>query len=713
MDMQNLLNKLNGLLAEETSNPEPEQLSLDLYQNVDMAGEPCIKCKKGHYTETSIYDDWDGVQHCSNCNHQIKRHLTTDELNELKKSVSESDEAGPVKQCVSCGEKAHVDHTTGMCVDCLTKAEEEQGLSESPMGRATADTKMKAKKCAFCGGNIVGRGKTTEKGDTICKDCDDYYAFDGPGGEEPGISESPMGRRAPAEPHTCETCGRSMPNWEPGDSAECDECAEGMSPEDSDPDELDEASATKHAMYGQMRKSSRPANYKPEEHGSDKSSGMRDLGDADDLDYIDSMIAHSSDPESNPAPWGMKSGTSCWGCGQDWKENWSAEDLSPGEGYEEYGLDADDKICPDCAEELTGGELNEGIKDWTGKAALATALTMAPNAMAQSNPGLSSQPGSAASASTDSLSSANSRAAANRAMEAAEKIRYTNPEFNQEYTRIENTYQKIKSAVYDNKMPLSKNSDLAKRQHAESIKILIAADKEFAEKTNALLKQYSLNEQDVEEAAMCEDCGSAPCVCETEQLEEAKVKNYYAVATAAIKKKYDLGPGKVDLTDAQTAEAHKLAKKLKKDDQKLKESEQDGSAELDQLKKMMECWGPMAAPQASGMNVTTNVDSKTGNKTVTVTADGEGAEDLMQILAMAGIAITPAPVAATPVGEQVANEPAPQTLDAQTQLVDMAGGPNAPHAQYNPDRARDNSMAIVDEAVNNLAAKLRAKFQNQ
>lgn len=649
MDMQNLLNKLNGLLAEETSNPEPEQLSLDLYQNVDMAGKPCIKCKKGNYTETSIYDDWDGVQHCSNCNHQIKRHLTTDELNELKKSVSESDEAGPVKQCVSCGEKAHVDHTTGMCVDCLTKAEEEQGLSESPMSRATADTKMKAKKCAFCGGNIVGRGKTTEKGDTICKDCDDYYAFDGPGGEEPGISESPMGRRAPAEPHTCETCGRSMPNWEPGDGAECDECAEGMSPEDSDPDmsesyeddeeydfnngdsvrvkdagphsevftlsqyepgarrawigdkqgrgwyispsrlekvedadsddydyddeELDEASATKHAMYGQMRKSSRPANYKPEEHGSDKSSGMRDLGDADDLDYIDSMIAHSSDPESNPAPWGMKSGTSCWGCGQDWKENWSAEDLSPGEGYEEYGLDADDKICPDCAEELTGGELNE--------------------------------------------------------------------------------------------------------------------------------------------AAMCEDCGSAPCVCETEQLEEAKVKNYYAVATAAIKKKYDLGPGKVDLTDAQTAEAHKLAKKLKKDDQKLKESEQDGSAELDQLKKMMECWGPMAAPQASGMNVTTNVDSKTGNKTVTVTADGEGAEDLMQILAMAGIAITPAPVAATPVGEQVANEPAPQTLDAQTQLVDMAGGPNAPHAQYNPDRARDNSMAIVDEAVNNLAAKLRAKFQNQ
>lgn len=233
-------------------------------------------------------------------------------------------------------------------------------------------------------------------------------------------------------------------------------------------------------------------------------------------------------------------------------------------------------------------------------------------------------------------------------------------------------------------------------------------------------KEYSgddedlLHEADWEqtfESARCENCGEQPCVCESTQLGEAKVKNYYAVATAAIKKKYDLGPGKVDLTDAQTAEAHKLAKKLKKDDKKLKESEQDGSAELARMRQMMECWEPMAAPQASGMNVTTNLDSKTGNKTVTVTADGAGAEDLMKILTMAGVAVAPAPVVA--VGEQLANEPDPATLDAQTQLVGMSGGPNAPRGQYNPDRARDNSMSMVDEAVNNLAAKLRAKFQNQ
>lgn len=137
----------------------------------------------------------------------------------------------------------------------------------------------------------------------------------------------------------------------------------------------------------------------------------------------------------------------------------------------------------------------------------------------------------------------------------------------------------------------------------------------------------------------------------------------------------------------------------------------EADADLARMKQMKECWEPMAAPQASDMNVTTNLDSKTGNKTVTVTADGAGAEDLMKILTMAGIAVAPAPVVA--VGEQLANEPAPATLDAQTQLVDLSGGPNAPHGQYNPDRGRDNSMTMMDEAVNQLAIKLKTKFQNQ
>jgi hypothetical protein len=98
--------------------------------------------------------------------------------------------------------------------------------------------------------------------------------------------------------------------------------------------------------------------------------------------------------------------------------------------------------------------------------------------------------------------SAASRAAAEEAANAAAKIRYTNPKFREEFERIEKTYQQTKSIVLNNKRPYSANPDLAKRQHAESMKILIAADTEFAEKTNALIKQYGgIREQDVTEGS--------------------------------------------------------------------------------------------------------------------------------------------------------------------------------------------------------------------
>jgi len=93
--------------------------------------------------------------------------------------------------------------------------------------------------------------------------------------------------------------------------------------------------------------------------------------------------------------------------------------------------------------------------------------------------------------------SAASRAAAEEAANAAAKIRYTNPKFKEEYERIEKAYQQTKSIVLNNKVPRSSNPDLARRQYAESMKILIAADMEFARKTNALLKDYgALREAD-------------------------------------------------------------------------------------------------------------------------------------------------------------------------------------------------------------------------
>lgn len=191
-------------------------------------------------------------------------------------------------------------------------------------------------------------------------------------------------------------------------------------------------------------------------------------------------------------------------------------------------------------------------------------------------------------------------------------------------------------------------------------------------------------DEPLDEATMCEVCGNESCVCESD---------------------YSADDPLDETTMCEVCSEQPCACACGSD-----QLAQDGSAELAQLKQMMGGQMPMAAAPVSGMNVTTNVDSTTGNKTVTVTADGPGAEDLMRILGLAGIAVAPAPAGAKGMAEQLANAPDPVTLDAQTQLVGMSGGPNAPHGQYNPDRARDNSMTFVDESVDRLASNLRAKF---
>jgi len=163
-------------------------------------------------------------------------------------------------------------------------------------------------------------------------------------------------------------------------------------------------------------------------------------------------------------------------------------------------------------------ELDEGFRDKLAAAALAGTMALgAGNAQARHGPdgysgftsGVGGKPvatqmapstSSAPAAGSLSAQSAASREVAKQARNAADQFKYTNPSFAQEYKRIETTYEKIKSIVYNNKRSSSNDTDLAKRQHAESIKTLIAADMEFAKDTNALMKQYGLKEQDMSEA---------------------------------------------------------------------------------------------------------------------------------------------------------------------------------------------------------------------
>lgn len=41
----------------------------------DLLNTVCTVCYVGFYIETSIMDDINGVLHCSNCNHQVERHI--------------------------------------------------------------------------------------------------------------------------------------------------------------------------------------------------------------------------------------------------------------------------------------------------------------------------------------------------------------------------------------------------------------------------------------------------------------------------------------------------------------------------------------------------------------------------------------------------------------------------------------------------------------
>ena len=46
----------------------------------DRKDQICTKCGVGHYQETSIHDDWDGVLHCTNkeCNYEVRRYKSMD-----------------------------------------------------------------------------------------------------------------------------------------------------------------------------------------------------------------------------------------------------------------------------------------------------------------------------------------------------------------------------------------------------------------------------------------------------------------------------------------------------------------------------------------------------------------------------------------------------------------------------------------------------------
>jgi hypothetical protein len=138
----------------------------------------------------------------------------------------------------------------------------------------------------------------------------------------------------------------------------------------------------------------------------------------------------------------------------------------------------------------------------------------------------------------------------------------------------------------------------------------------------------------------------------------------------------------------------------------------------DDSEKVDECMSPMGSMPAeseSGMSVNASYDTKTGRKTVTVTADGEAAEQLAQMLKMAGIhghGATPTaqPVqvhSADEVQEEFANEPDEKYAGTET-IIDQGDDLNRKKTQ---DPATANRAANpMKENVLKLEGRLAAMY---
>jgi hypothetical protein len=132
----------------------------------------------------------------------------------------------------------------------------------------------------------------------------------------------------------------------------------------------------------------------------------------------------------------------------------------------------------------------------------------------------------------------------------------------------------------------------------------------------------------------------------------------------------------------------------------------------DEKEKVEECGMPgmMDGEPESGMSINSSVDTKSGRKTLTVTADGEAAEELAAMLKMAGLGrAEPEHHADIEVAEDYANEP--DVKVAPTDAIMQQGNDlNKPKAQYKHNyKGADNPMAMKEDKLFKLLDAMKTK----
>ncbi len=48
-----------------------------LIDEIDRNGDTCLVCHQGVYMEKTLYDSWDGILTCTNCDDTIERYQET------------------------------------------------------------------------------------------------------------------------------------------------------------------------------------------------------------------------------------------------------------------------------------------------------------------------------------------------------------------------------------------------------------------------------------------------------------------------------------------------------------------------------------------------------------------------------------------------------------------------------------------------------------
>jgi len=179
------------------------------------------------------------------------------------------------------------------------------------------------------------------------------------------------------------------------------------------------------------------------------------------------------------------------------------------------------------------------------------------------------------------------------------------------------------------------------------------------------------------------------------QQAKADGKDSFKLGDKTYPVKESAAPGQEDWIKSNKAKFIKQYGKTK-GEEVLYATAQKRSKAVKESLQFEECYDQAMSQQSeqeSGMNISSNLDTKTGNKSLTVTAQGAAALQLAQILKLSGMQAQ----ADEPMEEEYANTPEPVIQGMEVQMQ-QGNDLNRPKQTYPKVAGGDNPMAMAEAA---------------